>query len=156
MNKKIDGRLVAELRQLYREDGAARALLDWAARRTNDSAETSLDRVMRVAQIGRSEAVDLARTLGEIGCGEFIVGRKGWKSRIRWSYSLVSLGLAAQGQTAELKEVDPELAEDAVDQQQPLTGDAPGDRALTIAEAKRGLAATFGVSPDSVDIVIRG
>src|SRR6266581_3345598 len=87
MNKKIDGRLVTELRQLYRQDGAARALLDWAARRTNDSAETSLDRVMRVAQIGRSEAVELARTLGEIGCGEFIVGRKGWKSRIRWSYS---------------------------------------------------------------------
>ncbi len=156
MNKKIDERLVTELRKLYREDGAARVLLDWAARRTNDAAETSLDRLMRVAQIGRSEAVELVRTLDEIGCGEFIVGRKGWKSRIRWSYSLVSLGLAAQGQTTELKLVDPELAEDAVDQQQPLTSDALGDRPLTIPEAKRALAATFSVSPESIDIIIRG
>ena len=157
MNKRIDERLVTELRKLYREDGAAKAVLDWAAGRTNDAAETSLDRLMQMAQIGRSEAVELARTLDEIGCGEFIVGRKGWKSCIRWTYSLRSLGWAAQGQTAELKEIDPEVAEDAVDQQQPppAAADAPGDRGLTIAEAKRGLATMFGVSPEAIEIVVR-
>ena len=144
------------LRKLYREDGAAKAVLDWAASRTNDAAETSLDRLMQMAQIGRSEAVELARTLDETGCGEFIVGRKGWKSRIRWTYSLRSLGSAAQGQTAELKEIDPEVAEDAVDQQQPpQPADVPGDRGLTIAEAKRGLATMFGVNPEAIEIIIR-
>ncbi|PZP44813.1 MAG: hypothetical protein DI601_11230 [Azospirillum brasilense] len=111
---------------------------------------------MRVTHSSRSALIELARELGEIGCGEFIVGRKGWKSRIRWSYSLRSLGQAAQGQTSELVEIDPEVAEDAVDQLPPPVADGTGERGLTIADAKRGLAATFGVSPEAIDIVIRG
>jgi hypothetical protein len=31
-----------------------------------------------------------------------------------------------------------------------------GERPMTIADAKAGLAATFGVSPDDIDITIRG
>jgi hypothetical protein len=157
MNKGIDNhRLMTELQELYQKDTAARTLLDWAAGRTNDAAETSIDRLMHVTGIGRSEAVELSRIFDEIGCGEFVIGRKGWKSRIRWQYSLINLGEAAQGRTTELKKADPELTADVVDQQQPLTSDAPSDRALTIAEAKRGLAAGFGVAPESIDITIRG
>ena len=33
---------------------------------------------------------------------------------------------------------------------------APGSAPMTIAEAKKALAATFGVSPDDVEITIRG
>jgi len=156
MNKHIDERLVSELRNFYRDDEGGKALFDWAAGRTNDAAETSLERLMQVTQITRSEAVELARALNEIGCGDFLVGRKGWKSRIRWTYSLRSLGQAAQGHTTELKEVDPEVTGDAVDQQQPLANETRGERPLTIIEAKRGLAAMFGVNPEAIDIVIRG
>lgn len=38
----------------------------------------------------------------------------------------------------------------------PSTGSAIPPRALTIAEARIGLAATFGVKPDAVEITIRG
>jgi hypothetical protein len=34
--------------------------------------------------------------------------------------------------------------------------DEPVPRPLTIAEAKAGLAETFGVSPDAIEITIRG
>jgi hypothetical protein len=34
--------------------------------------------------------------------------------------------------------------------------ESPGAKQMTIAEAKKGLAATFGVSPDDIDITIRG
>jgi hypothetical protein len=46
--------------------------------------------------------------------------------------------------------------EDVVDQQQlAAAADAPGDRSLTIAEAKRGLATMFDVSPEAIEIVVR-
>lgn len=38
----------------------------------------------------------------------------------------------------------------------PSTGSAISPRGLTIAEARNGLAATFGVKPDAVEITIRG
>jgi hypothetical protein len=157
MDKRVDDRLVTELRRLYSEDDAAKRFWDWAAGRTNDAVETSVERLMQMAQIGRSEAVELARAFDEIGCGEFIVGRKGWKSRIRWARSLRSLGRAAQGKTAKVDEIDSEIAEDVVSQPPPPAGgELSAGRPLTIAEAKRGLAATFGVSPEAIDIIIRG
>jgi hypothetical protein len=36
------------------------------------------------------------------------------------------------------------------------TNDNPGANHMTIADAKNGLAATFGVSPDDIEITIRG
>jgi hypothetical protein len=36
------------------------------------------------------------------------------------------------------------------------TNESPGANHMTIAEAKKGLAATFGVSPEDIEITIRG
>jgi hypothetical protein len=36
------------------------------------------------------------------------------------------------------------------------TNDGPGANHMTIADAKKGLATTFGVSPDDIEITIRG
>jgi len=36
------------------------------------------------------------------------------------------------------------------------TSESSGAKQMTIADAKKGLAATFGVSPDDIDITIRG
>jgi hypothetical protein len=47
----------------------------------------------------------------------------------------------------------PEIADSVTDDGAPLPG---ASRALTIEEAKRGLAAMFGVKPESVEITIRG
>jgi hypothetical protein len=37
-----------------------------------------------------------------------------------------------------------------------VTNEAPGASHMTIADAKKGLAATFGVSPEDIEITIRG
>jgi hypothetical protein len=37
-----------------------------------------------------------------------------------------------------------------------VTKESPGVKQMTIADAKNGLAATFGVSPDDIEITVRG
>jgi hypothetical protein len=36
------------------------------------------------------------------------------------------------------------------------TKESSGTKQMTIADAKNGLAATFGVTPDDIEIIIRG
>ena len=119
MNKYIEEHKIDGLREFYQVSPAAKTVFDWAASRTNDAAETNLDRIMQKTPISRNDAVEFARRIDELDCGTFVVGRKGAKSRIRWAYSLKSLGKAAQGQADALMAVDPDVAEDAVDQQAP-------------------------------------
>jgi hypothetical protein len=157
MHRRVDGRLAGELRTLYQANKVMGRFSDWAAGRSKDSSETSIDRLMHVAQVGRSEAVHLARALDEIGCGDFIIGRKGRKSRIRWAFSLRKLGQAARERAAPVEETDISVASGAADQQVPRGNEErSAGRALAIAKAKRGLAAAFGISPEAIDIVMRG
>ena len=156
MNQNIEGHKIEGLRELYQTSPAAREIFKWAAGRTNDAAETNLDRIVQKAQVIYSESVKFARKIDELGCGVFVVGRKSAKSRIRWTYSLKSMGQAAQGQTDNLAELDPDVAEDVVDQQPVAAIENAADVPITISEAKRQLALAFGVKPEAVDITIRG
>jgi|GEM_PF-2153552 len=157
MNKDIEDHKVEGLREFYQVAPAARAVFDWAASRINDAIETTLDLIIRKTGMSRSEAVDFARRLDDLGCGDFVVGRKGAKSRIRWAYSLKSMGQAAQGHVDTLVEVDPDVAEDAVDQQLLNSAEViDSEVALTIPEAKKRLGLAFGVAPEAVEITIRG
>ncbi len=156
MNTHIEEHKVEGLREFYQVSGAAKKILDWAANRTNDAAETNLDRIMQRTAVTRGEAVEFARRINDLDCGVFVVGRKGARSRIRWSYSLKSMGEAAQGQANTLVELDPEIAEDAVDQQAPGMDAVPEvEAALTIPEAKKRLALAFGIAPEAIEITIR-
>jgi len=154
----MDTEIVRKIRALHESDERAKKLFDWLSARTNDVAETSIDRICAMVDIARYEAVELAKTLAVIGVCGFIVGRKGWKSRVRWRYSVKSLGEAAKGESAEIEEIDPELEEEA-DQQIVVVeepAEVPPETGLTLAEAKRGLAITFGVQPDDIQIIIKG
>jgi hypothetical protein len=155
MNKTLESSMVEALVELYGENDAARSFFDVVAHRKNDSAETSIDRMAAMSGFSRSETVELARRLNDIGAGNFVVGRKGAKSRFCWDYSLKSLGLAATGQSTKIEAIDEELLEDARDQvaHLPVNG---VDQVLTIPEAKRLLAKSFGVTPESIEITIKG
>jgi len=156
MNGNLDTEIVRKIRALYGDEAGAKGLFDWLARRTNDVAETSIDRISAMVGMSRFEARELARSLSDIGVCDFIVGRKGWKSRVRWHYSVRSLGEAAKGKAAKIIQIDPELAEEVADQQAgTVDSDAPAVQGLTLAEAKRGLAVTFGVSPEAIEITIK-
>lgn len=90
------------LRKLYRENQAARCLLDHLAGRERDWTTTTVDRLLvNIAREGgdvsRGELVEALRQLEALGCGQFTVGRKGHPSRFEWEVSMVSVGqFAAQ------------------------------------------------------------
>jgi hypothetical protein len=156
MNNQIGSELRTAIRSFYEEDEGAKAFFDWAGARTNDAAETSVDRISQVTELSYSDARELAKGLCEIGCGAFVVGRKGWKSRIRWEFSLRTLGKAARGENIEIEKVDPVLIEEAAEQVDSVSpSDIASNKTFTITEAKRRLAETFGVSPEAIEITIK-
>ena len=93
----LDGVNKKELRKLYQEGGAGRALLDHLAARERDWRSTTVDRLLlnvarEGADVSRAQLVDAMRHLERVGCGEFKVGRRGHASRFEWSVSMVSVG----------------------------------------------------------------
>jgi len=146
MMSNLSDKIVRSLREIYGEPGS-RAFFDWAAARERDAAQTRIAVIADRTGMAEHEARDLAYRLEELGCCEFIVGRKGHPSRAKWTYILIGLGEAARGDTNKLEEIDPELEGMDAD----LVSEAP----LTIPEAKRRLAETLGVSPDSIEITVK-
>jgi hypothetical protein len=116
MVEDIENQVLEDIRALYQEDNVARSFFVWVAQINHDSAETSLDRIASKLSLRRSEAVTLAKQLEGTEAGRFIVGRKGGKSRVQWTYSLRSLGLAAKGDADELEELDPDIAAETAEQ----------------------------------------
>ena len=142
---------VAKVCALYSEDADARQFFEWAATRKRDVTETSIDRMIQKLRIHRSTAISLARKLEEADCGEFVVGRRGSQSRLRWKYSLTSLGRVAIGETEDIEEAD-----DPVPEEEDVDQDSQGgDRHLTIQQAKKLLAESLGLEPHQIVIEIR-
>lgn len=76
---------------------------------------------------------------------------RGWRNPVRYT-SLEDLGIDVDA--LEFTPLEEALASTATAQGlQPAHRDV---RKLTIAEAKEGLAAMLGISPDAIDIIIRG
>jgi DNA-binding MarR family transcriptional regulator len=153
MIQEIASDIAGHAQELYDEDKDAKLLFDWLASRRNDAAETSIRRICQKTEMDRSAAVRICRLLSDFGCCEFIVGRRGGETRIRWKVSLTSLGKAAKGEVTAVEKVDPELTEEA--DQQATAVSEPVEAPLTIAEAKRRLALALGVEPTAIDITIR-
>ncbi len=89
-------------------------------------------------------------------CGGLILGRKRHKTRLRWFYSLRGRGQMAQGCADTLAQVDREVVADAQKGQKSTKVNTLAESGITIPEAKRRLALTFGVPADTVEIMIRG
>lgn len=157
MTNDFNQDVIDAVRSLYNTDTSAQALFDWTAQRERDATSTSIDRIASQLGVSRGEAVALARLLEEAKCGEFIVGRRGQKSRFRWDYSCISLGQAASGESSSLEKAEdpiPENDEDllAVPSVAPAQ---PSALKLTIAEAKAALASSLGVSVTNIEIIVK-
>ena len=147
MNDTLDKKIIEAVRTLYTQDQVARQMFDWTASRQKDASETSIDTLMRVLRISRRDAVQLARDLERADCGEFIVGRRGSKSRFRWAYSCISLGKTAAGETDDIEEPFDPVSE-TEDEDDVL-------QRLTIQKAKALLAESLGLEPSQIAIEIR-
>lgn len=106
---------VEGLRRLYSENAVARSFLDHAAQRERDWSETSVDRALTIlneqnVEATRGDVVALFRQLEQLGCGQFVVGRRGRPSRIVWSASIVSVGRAAVGEEQVVAELPPTVS----------------------------------------------
>jgi hypothetical protein len=159
----MDDSIKHSLPRLYKSSVSLRVIFDWAANRQNDATTTSIDTIMTLTGLGRQEALDLMRQLVDAGVGDIIVGRKGWKTRIQWRFSLKSIGKGARGE-GDLADVDPILRTEQLDTEpsqsegptlSPTSTVATAPLQLSIEEAKAALAAKYGVSVSNIEIVIR-
>lgn len=157
MNGSVNRPMSEGLRELYEEESGAREFLKWASERQNDATRTSIDRLEQKAGVDRRKAIDLAKQFDRLGCGRYIIGRRGAPSRIEWAFSLKSIGRAAVGETSALETMDPDLVAESADVADLKKEDAaPSDSdGLSIAEAKRRLAIAFGLNPEAIEIIIR-
>lgn len=120
--------------------------------------------VGRIADVVRSPEDD-SRWLIRIGAYARIALPdvwQGWRNPVRYT-TLDELGLDPATLAFQPLPVDvPAVARDVEDTPRPTNAPAnamvaqPEPRPLSIAEAKRGLALTFGVAEDAIEITIRG
>ncbi len=119
--------LVKEIRRLHSTNETAARFFEWAAGRQRDARETTVDHLTYLLRIGRREALELAKSLDKLGCGEFLVGRRGAKSRIKWQFSLRSMGDVAKGGADQLTKVAVEDQEDLESMEPHEVGGENGD-----------------------------
>lgn len=153
MTDNMDQKVIKAVRELYKQDDTARRLFDRWAERERDASATSIDRLHHLLGISREEAVGLAQRLEQAGCGQFIVGRRGHKSRFAWAYSCISLGQVAAGETSELEEPDDPLPE--AEEEAGAIESASAPIRINVAEAKRALSQSLGVPESAIEILIR-
>lgn len=107
------------LRELYSADKTARALFDNLAKRVYNSREQSVDQLERNldkdgVEVSRRDITHLLRELARAGCGEYIVGRKGYPSRFRWNVETVVIGRYAAGISTDIGHSSPNGGDDTL------------------------------------------
>lgn len=153
----VDVSTAEKLRELYRSSDIAKSLFDSIGNRQNDAYVTTVDRICDSSTSNRSDVIEFCKTVDRLQIGRFLIGRKGRKSRVEWSYSLLKLSDIARGEDLPLY-VDwkdahwpapkRELADAASNSGEPRPK-------LTIQMDKQLLAESLGVSADSIEITIR-
>lgn len=156
MTKIPSADVIRKVQTLYKENQDAARLFDGLAGRSRDASVTTIDNVARTLGMYRGDAIALAKAIAETGCAEYSVGRRGSKTRLIWSYSCISVGQAAAGEATTLEDItDPEPEDESMERETSVHRDSAPHKFLSIAEAKSGLALTFGVLETQIDIVIR-
>lgn len=104
MNHTVEKEInLKELRRLYSTDTCARALLDHISQRRYNSFESTVDRLEAVlkregADCSRRDVVGALRSLEQLKCGTFVMGRRGQASRFQWGVEMIGVGKAARGE----------------------------------------------------------
>ena len=108
---------VKSLRNLYRRDESARAVVDALARLPR-SPVTEVDEIERGGVV-RSEVVRVLKKLEALECGTFIVGRRQKPSRMRWRVAPWRLRAVAEGEHDALDPIDLDDDVDPYDDDEP-------------------------------------
>ena len=100
-----------QLTKLYADNTTAQAFFDHAATRKRNRWETSVERTIDNLtnaghDVSRGDIVSLFKSLAEIGCGQFIVGRHNYRSRFSWETELTGLARLAAGEPQQLEQAE--------------------------------------------------
>lgn len=92
------------IQELYSKSNAARAFIDNMGARKRNQSETKIDRTLDILSsvikdINRKDVIDLFRDLEQVGCGQFVSGRRGYSTRFVWSVSSLGLAKLATGES---------------------------------------------------------
>jgi hypothetical protein len=101
-----------KLQTLYREDSAARLLLNrWADRQRRASASEVggllRDPQVKEARLERGDVVRVLKALESSECGRFVAGRRGKESRFVWAEDCIRVGAASKGDNGHTGTVAP-------------------------------------------------
>lgn len=143
------------VRQLYNRNDWARAIFDRLADLKRNPQETPIERWVNSLGETTTVVIDYARQMQETGCGTFVVGRRGSKSRFKWHYNAISLGRAASGATDELIDADENVESETDEEVSATASAAETPLTLTILQAKEALARTLGVKPEQIEITVK-
>lgn len=86
------------LQRLYQRNAAAMVVLDYFASREKMRWVTPLeDLESKVGALHRSDLISVLKELEKVGCGQFIVGRRGHQTRFNWSINAVDIAKKISG-----------------------------------------------------------
>lgn len=116
MNALADLNLANSLKELYQSDNAAKALFDWFGSRVRGASEIEVEHASTKTGVEYSKVIKVFRKLHDLGCGKFMEGRRGFKSRITFTYGIIGLGNVARGSNVQaLVPVEKQLPDDLDD-----------------------------------------
>jgi hypothetical protein len=109
---------IEKLKHLYSSDPVAQRFLDHAASRERNQSETNVDRALQLLRndgqdVTRQQIIAVFQGLEDCGCGQFVVGRRGWPSRFVWSTAMISVGRAVTGEQEDVEQLTEESTESA-------------------------------------------
>jgi len=85
-----------KLREMYKSDRVARAFLDHMIKRERIQRETKIDRILDFLnenennRFSRGDIIGLFKKLQCIGCGQYVIGRRGGSTRFVWDVRSLS------------------------------------------------------------------
>jgi hypothetical protein len=114
---KLQGIDQPGLRKFYKESAAARGVLDHFAGRERDWSATPVDRLVynvgvEGSEASRGDVIEVLRRLEALGCGRYVVGRRGHSSRFEWKVSMVSAGQYAAAERDDIAKLADDVGEE--------------------------------------------
>jgi hypothetical protein len=102
MTKDINNVNKAGLRSLYMVDPEAKTIFDQLATFTKNMSTTKIDQLLGRLSNGQNPAsrwavIKFFKKLEELGCGRFVPGRRGKKTRLEWAANLTDVSKVAAG-----------------------------------------------------------
>jgi hypothetical protein len=138
-----------KLRRMYSNTDVARAAFDYFAACKNNKRSTTVGRLQQVIQArgtraSYGEVKEYLRELARLGCGRYVIGRRGHPSRMEWGVGLVSLGQAAAGHRLQIEKFVEETG-----------GEQDSDETETVIEQPSDMKVSYPLRHDrNVELIL--